>query len=155
MRDKAPVLPHPQVMRSVSLRCPRTNDQGFGFEQEGTRWAGQEGTSRLGLQKAVHHMAHAHLGWSPFPMVEETSPNPESRSIILFGKYGMGVFPWKAPVNSKPNWHRTRHFFLFLAMHHAGSYFPKQGSNLPSALEAQSLNHWTTRVVPTFHLSSP
>ena len=36
-----------------------------------------------------------------------------------------------------------------------GSLFPDQGSKLHSLQKRRSLNHWTTREVPAFHLELP
>ena len=41
-------------------------------------------------------------------------------------------------------------FFFCHTLRHAASWFPDQGLNLCPAVEAQSLNHWTTRKVPLF-----
>ena len=43
-------------------------------------------------------------------------------------------------------------FFFGHTARHVGSQLPNQGSNpCPLALEAWSLNHWTTREVPCYH----
>ena len=45
-------------------------------------------------------------------------------------------------------------FFFGHTAYHVGSQFPNPRLNLcPSAVEVQSLNHWTTREVPKIDLN--
>ena len=63
--------------------------------------------------------------------------------LIFFGgePLSLGTYNW---LKNKVLWLSCFCFFGN-ATWHAGSYFPDQGSNLcPPAVEAWSLNHWTT-----------
>ena len=73
---------------------------------------------------------------------------------VLFSLPGTPVpqiFPWEvpSPASSLSSWNFLREAFLFSFDHMACGTEIKPG---PPALEAQSLNHWTTREFPQWLL---
>ena len=72
-------------------------------------------------------------------------PNPPAQTHL-------SVVPWRSPMNWSSKAHLLQFFFFGYATWHAELLRPGI-EPVPSAVEVRSVNHWTTREVPTcsFH----